>query len=450
MAIRGPTLWFSMPSSVRRDGLGKPDILPPRRISPEFRADARSDCGAVMWSGLTESDLRFWKDIAEFGRKAVLPHILEWDRDAVFPRPIWRKIGRQGLLALGLPRAHGGRGDLRRLALALDAFAYGSKDLGIVNSWGVHVAMASLTIAECGKPALKRRLLPKMASGTAIGAFALTEPEAGSNVGAMRTTAASDGAAFTISGRKSFVSNGPDADVVVVVARDPECGADAYSAFAVERSTPGFRTGAADAKTCIRTSSCGEIRLEGCRVPAENLLGTRGSAMQSVVMPALDRDRCVVWAGRLGRMRNILEDASAYATKRIQFGKPIARHQAILFKLSAIKIRLETAECLLTTTLDDLAAGKPVNDRAAIARYVLGKATMESADDAFQIFGGYGFDPTNHVERYHRDARLDGIGGGTDEIQQIIVGKQVIAGLDSAKPWLSPAVVPAVAAGGNA
>lgn len=400
-----------------------------------------------MWTGLTESDLRFWQEVATFARKFALPHVLAWDRDATFPRQLWRKIGRRNLLGLGLPKRMGGAGgDIARLALALDAFAYGSKDLGIVNSWGVHSAMAAQTIARTGVAGLRRRLLPALANGAKIGAFALTEPDAGSNIAAMRASIRRDGTGYVVSAHKVFVTNGPEADVFVIVARDSERGEDAYSAIVVERGTRGLTIGGADDKTCIRTSPCGDIRLKDCRVGAENLLGPRGKAMEAVVLPALDRDRCVVWAGRLGRLRAILEDATAYAGGRIQFGRPIARHQSILFKLASMKIGLETAESLLTNALSDLAAGGAVRERAAIAREALGLTTMASADDAFQIFGGYGFNPKNHVERYHRDARLDGIGGGTSEMQKIIIGKQLVSTVNRSAPWMSACILPQGAA----
>jgi alkylation response protein AidB-like acyl-CoA dehydrogenase len=396
-----------------------------------------------MWVGLTTADHEFWKETAVLARKSMLPNVLTWDRAASFPRDLWRTLGRKGLLGIPFPRSYGGSASgITRLAIAFDAFAYGSKDLGIVNSWGVHTAMAGLAILYSGSPSLKRQLLPAMAAGVRIGAFALTEPDAGSHVGAIRTTARRDGDGYILSGRKTFVTNGPIADVFIVVARDGDDSEDRFSAFVVNRGTSGLTIGPAVEKSCIRTSPCGDIELRDCRVGNDHLLGLPGEAMESVILPALDRDRCVVWAGRLGRLRSILEDATAYAAGRVQFGRPIAQHQAVLFKLADIKIRLEQAESLISSALARLERGECVRESAAIARYVLGTATMASADDAMQVFGGYAFYPKNHVERYHRDARLDGIGGGTMEIQKVIIGRQVVSSVDPQAAWLSSAVIP--------
>lgn len=396
-----------------------------------------------MWVGLTNSDRDFWKEVAIFARKRVLPNVLAWDRDAGFPCALWRSLGRKGFLGISFPRTLGGKsGSVTRLALALDAFAYGSKDLGIVNSWGVHSAMVGLAMRDAGNAALKRRYLPEMAAGRLVGAFALTEPTAGSHASAIQTTARQDGSSYVLSGRKSFVTNGPEADIFIIVARDADESKNRFSAFVVQRGTPGLVVGAAQDKTCIRTSQCCDIELNGCRVPVDRLLGPRGEAMDSIVLPSLDRDRCIVWAGRLGRLRSILEDATAYAMQRVQFGRPIARHQAILFKLADIKIRLDAAEALLSVVLSRLDRGEQVRESAAVARYVLGEATKDSADDAMQIFGGYGFYPKNHVERYHRDAQLDGIGGGTAEIQRLIIGRHVVSSIDPKRAWMSESVTP--------
>lgn len=396
-----------------------------------------------MWVGLTGSDAKLWEATASFARQSVLPKVLAWDRQGGFPEAFWQTLGRRGLLGIAFPRALGGKsGSFTRLALALDAFAYGSKDLGIVNSWGVHSAMAGLAILHSGNERLARMFLPRMAAGKWIGAFALTEPTAGSHAAGILTEARKDGSHYVLSGRKTFVTNGPSADFYVVIARDAGASADRFSAFVVQRETKGLVVGSAQDKSCIRSSECCDIELRGCRVAADQLLSPRGDAMNAIVLPALDRDRCVVWAGRLGRMRSILEDAAAYAMKRIQFGKPIAHHQAVLFKLAEMKVRLDSSEALLSIALSRLERGEAVRESAAVARYVLGEATRESASDAMQIFGGYGFYPKNHVERYHRDAQLDGIGGGTAEIQRLIIGRQVLASISQKDPWMSKAVRP--------
>ena len=395
-----------------------------------------------MWVGLGNSDRKFWTKGAIFARETVAPKVLDWDRTGRFPRTLWKTLSGKSLLGLGIPLTRGGAGGgLKRLALALDAFAYGSKDLGIVNSGGVHSAMVSSAISDAGSQLLKRRYLSKLFTGKVIGAFALTEPIAGSHAAGIQTTAKEEGNGYVLAGTKNFVTNGPDAGVFIIIARDVDRPEGSFSAFVVPRDTTGLVVGNAQEKSCIRTSQCCDITLNNCRIPADHLLGPRGGAMEKVVLPSLDRDRCIVWAGRLGRMRSILEDASTYALKRVQFGKPLARHQAILFKLAEIKIRLEASESLLSIAVERLASGQDVREIASIARFVLGEATKNSADAAMQIFGGYGFYPENHVERYHRDAQLDGIGGGSAEIQKLIIGRQVVTALND-PAWLSGAVQP--------
>jgi len=335
---------------------------------------------------------------------------------------------------------------LTRLAIALDAFAYGSKDLGIANSWGVHSAMAGTAIDRWAVESVRKRLLPGMASGKQIAAFALTERSAGSDAASIETTARRDRRGFVLSGQKTFVTNSVQADVFVVIARDADLGDRSFSAFVVDGGARGLRVGPAMEKTCIRTSPCGDVELNECRVSEQCLLGERGTAFPAIVLPALDLDRCVVWAGRLGRLRNILEDVTAYAAKRKQFGQAIGLHQAVLFKIAEIRASLESCETVLSAALLRLSQGQPARSVAAVARYVLGLATMMAADHAMQTFGGYAFDPRNLVERYHRDARLDGIGGGTTEIQRLILGRETLALLDSDGPWMSSFVVPAALA----
>jgi len=326
----------------------------------------------------------------------------------------------------------------------MDAFAYGSKDAGIVNSWGVHSAMAGIPIVTTGSKAQQERYVPAMAAGELIAAFALTEPSAGSDASAIQTRAVRDGDAYVLSGDKCFVTNGPVADVFVVIALTTMPDAkERATAFLVDRGTPGLFVGASRDKSCIRTSPLSDIHLEGCRVLTTQRLGEEGAAFERVVLPALDWDRAVVWAGRLGRLRTILDDSVMYARTRKQFGKPIGHHQAIGFKLADIKVALDAAERLLARALRDLDEGRSARLSAAVARLFLGEAVMAAAGAAAQVYGGYGFYPENHVERYYRDAKLDGIGGGTSEVQRLIISRTLLAeelghGADGIPSWLLP------------
>lgn len=396
-----------------------------------------------MWPELSDSDREFWRRIVAFAKAEVLSHVLEWDRQGSFPRKLWITLGEAGLLGLPFPAEYGGAGAGALLtALAMDAFAYGSKDLGIVNSWGTHTGMAGMAIARTGTSAQKEKYLPELAGGRLVAAFALSEPMAGSHAAALTCRAIRDGSLYVISGEKCFVTNGPTADVFIIIARTKEGGGDPFTAFIVERDTPGLQVGSSREKTCIRTSPMGDVRLEDCRIPAEGRLGEEGQAFETIVFPALDWDRCVVWAGRLGRLRTIIEDSVIYAQRRRQFGKPIIQHQAIAFKLADMKVRLDAGAGLFSRALARLDRGESVRLEAAIARLFLGEAVMSSASEATQIFGGYGFYPENHVERYYRDAKLDGIGGGTLEIQRLIISR-FLGGRDGADDvWMSPWILP--------
>lgn len=382
----------------------------------------------------------FWQEVVAFARAEVLPHVLQWDRNAAVPREFWRTLAKKGLLGLPLPSRFGGASaSARRTAVALDAFAYGSKDLGIVNSWGCHMAMAGMAIVAGRSVDQQQRYLPGMAAGELIAAFALTEPEAGSHAAAMRTRAVRDGQDYVLDGEKCFVTNGPVADLFVVIAQMDLDGRDRPTAFIVERGAPGLIVLPQREKSCIRTSPLCDIRLERCRVAASQQLGEPGRAFETLVLPALDWDRCVVWAGRLGRLRNLLEDSVTYSRRRQQFGKPIAQHQAIAFKLADMKVALDAAEQLLSRALSDLDEGRSARLSAAVARLFLGESVMAAAADAAQVYGGYGFYPENHVERYYRDAKLDGIGGGTFEIQRLIISRALFEGDgSSAARWLLP------------
>jgi len=314
---------------------------------PPFEKKLTVPCAAPSQTEL----LDVWRNTAELGRIEVRPHILEWDRLARFPREIWQTLGDAGLLGLPFPKAFGGSGKTaQHLAAALDGFAYGSKDLGIVNSWGVHTGMAGVAVAKFGTRDQQERYLPRMASGKIVAAFAISEPEAGSHASAIRTSALRDNNSYILSGEKAFVTNGPDADLFIITTQVESDTGPKPTAFLLER-VPGLHVGPQLEKSCIRTSSINNIQMNECRVPASQRLGEEGQAFEAIVPLALNWDRAAVWGGRLGRLRSILEDSIVYASKRVQFGKPIGKHQSIGFKLADMKVRLDAAEYLLQGAL---------------------------------------------------------------------------------------------------
>ena len=247
--------------------------------------------------------------------------------------------------------------------------------------------MVGMALVEFGTPEQQSRYLPGMAAGDMIAGFALTEPEAGSHAANMRTSIRRDGDDYIVSGSKSFVTNAPDADLIIVVGRMDDTAADdagrgTHSALIVERESAGLTIGPARDKSCIQTSPLADVELDDCRVPSDQRLGEEGRAFETIAMSALNWDRCVVWAGRLGRLRTIIEDCLAYGTAREQFDRPIARHQTIAFKLADMKLRLNAAEALMAEAIARLDQGRSVRMEASIARLHLGEATMASANDA--------------------------------------------------------------------
>lgn len=377
----------------------------------------------------SEEQLAFYKSVKEFAQKVVAPGAHERDVESRFDRSVWDQLGEFGLLGLPVPEEHGGSGaDIITTCLALEALAEGGGDAGLGLSVGAHVTIGTVPIWLHGTDEQKAKYLPKLCSGEWIGAMAITEPEAGSDTASIKCRARRDGDDWVINGSKIFITNGSIADTVIVIAvTDPEAGAgQGISAFIVEKGTPGFGVERDLDKMGTRSSPLSLLHFDDCRVPHDNMLGQEGAALWQIGFECFDWERTVMVAGTIGSMKATLDHAITYAKERVAFGKPIAKHQAIQHKIAEMKAHLDAARLVLYRAAWLKQEGHPHQVEASVAKYLVAEFAMRNALEATQIFGGYGYIKEYPVERSMRDAKLIAIGGGTSEIQKMIIARTLL------------------------
>lgn len=371
----------------------------------------------------------FYDTVVKFAADVVAAEAGQRDRDGRFDRAVWDACGELGLCGLPISEAHGGSGaDCVTTALALEALAYGGKDAGLGLSLGAHLVIGSKPIELHGTEAQKAHYLPRLASGEWIGAFGITEPEAGSDTAALRSTGRRESDGWVLNGTKTFITNGPVCDVFTVVVRtDPQASAGAgMTAFIVDGDTPGLSVGADLDKMGNRSSPTSEMIMTDVRVPDSQRLGDEGTALWQVAFECFDWERTVMLGSAIGGMDRQLADCLAYATEREAFGKPIAAYQAISHKLADMKIRLETARLALRYAAWLKDEGKPHMVEASLAKAHVAECAAASADDAIQLHGGWGYIKEFDVERAWRDAKLTSLGGGTTEIQKLVIARTLL------------------------
>ena len=360
----------------------------------------------------------------DFAETYIRPHVMEWDEAQIFPRDLFTQLGEQGFLGVLVPESYGGSGlGYNEYITVIDEIAQVCGSIGL--SVAAHNSLCTNHILMFGTEEQKQKYLPRLASGEHIGAWGLTEPNTGSDAGRMRTTAERDGEYFVLNGAKNFITHGISGDVAVVIVRTGELlDSHGMTAFIVERGTPGFRGGKKENKLGMRASETAELIFDNCRIHESQMLGQEGEGfIQS--MKILDGGRISIAALSLGIARGALNAAIAYAQEREQFGKPIAKFQGIAFKLADMATRVEAAE-LLTRQAGDLKdQGKKVTKESAMAKYYASEAAVSVADDAVQVFGGYGYTKDYPVEKFYRDAKLCTIGEGTSEIQKLVISRQL-------------------------
>ena len=377
---------------------------------------------------LTEMQADIANLARDFAEKRLVPTVKERDEKETFDRSILDEMGQLGLLGIPWAEEDGGVGaDFLSLAVACEEIA--KVDPSIALSFEVHTMLCSWPIWKFGTPAQKAKYLKPLAEGTKLGAFGLTEPNAGTDALNGSTTAVkNEDGSYTLNGSKVFNTNGGEAEVTVVfAATDKTKGAKGMSAFIVEKGTEGFTYGKKEVKMGIRASVQRELVFQNVRIPAENLLGKEGDGFK-IAMMTLDGGRVGVGAQALGIAEGAYNEAVKYAKERVQFGKPIATKQAIAFMLADMKVKIETARLAVYKAAWKMGQGdgKSYSMDASIAKKYASDIAMQVTTDAVQVFGGYGFTREYPVERYMRDAKITQIYEGTNQVQQMVISGVIL------------------------
>jgi alkylation response protein AidB-like acyl-CoA dehydrogenase len=363
--------------------------------------------------------------IREFAVREIIPFQREWDEKQEFPVPLFKKLGELGIMGVLVPHQYHGAGfGYPEYVTAVSEVAKFDGSIGL--SVAAHNSLCTGHILQFGNEEQKQKWLPKLATAEYIGAWGLTEPNTGSDAGNMKTIAKKDGQDWVINGAKNFITHGKYGDIAVVIARTGEIGdSHGMTAFVVERNTPGFSAGRKEDKLGMRASETSEMIFDHCKIPDTNRLGEIGEGfIQS--LKVLDGGRISIAALSLGIARASLEASVQYSKERQQFNQPIANFQGISFKLAQMATELEAATLLTFRA----AALKDSNQRAskesAMAKYYASEVAVKLANEAVQIFGGYGYTKDYPVEKYYRDAKLCTIGEGTSEIQKVVIARDIL------------------------
>ncbi len=374
---------------------------------------------------LTEEQQMIRKMARDFAEKEIAPVAGEMDEKGEFPWELIRRMASLGFLGLPIPEEYGGAGaDSVSFAVAMEEIARASGSIALFLD--AHTSLACEAILRFGSEEQRRRYLAPLARGEKIGAFALTEPEAGSDAASIKTRATLDGGEWVLNGQKVFITNGSIADVVVVAAvTDPEKGHHGISNFIVEKGVPGFRPGHDEEKMGLKGCVTSELFFEDCRIPKENLLGEEGEGFKQF-LNVLDNGRIAIGAMAVGLAQAALEASIAYAKERVQFGRPIAQFQAIQWMLADMATQIEAARLLTYQAAFLKDQGVRFTKEAAMAKLFASEVAERACHAAIQIHGGYGYTKDYPVERFYRDARLTEIGEGTSEIQRLVIARQVL------------------------
>jgi len=375
---------------------------------------------------LSEEQRMIREMVRDFAENEIMPIASEIDREGRFPFETFKKMGELGIMGLPWPEEYGGAGaDTVCYAIAVEEISRACGSHGI--SYAAHISLGSSPIYLFGSEEQKRKYLTPLARGEAIGAFGLTEPEAGSDAGSTKTTAVSDGNEWVINGAKSLITNGPIAGTVITAAKtDPSArGSHGISTFIVETDRPGFSVGKEEDKFGLRGSPTSQLFYEECRIPKENLLGKEGEGFGQI-LDVLDGGRISIGAMALGLGQAALEASVKYAKERHQFERPIADFQAVQWIIADASTRLEAARLLVykSAYLED--QGRKFTKEAAMGKLFASEAAELACFNAMQIYAGYGYTKDYPVERFYRDNRLTQIGEGTSEIQRLVIARQVL------------------------
>ncbi|WP_340119964.1 acyl-CoA dehydrogenase family protein [Pelagibius sp. 7325] len=376
---------------------------------------------------LTEEQSLIRDTARQFARAQLAPHAAEWDRDSRFPREAIAAMGELGFLGMLVPPEWDGAGaDHVSYALALMEVAAGDGACSTIMS--VHNSVGCMPILKFGTPEQQERFLKPMARGEMLGAFCLTEPQAGSDAAAIKTRAERDGNHYVLNGVKQFITSGKNADVAIVFAvTDPAAGKRGISAFIVPTDTPGYRVASVEKKLGQKASDTCQIVFDDLRLTPDLLLGEEGQGYR-IALANLEGGRIGIAAQSVGMARAAYEAALAYAQERRSFGKPIFEHQAVAFRLADMATKIHGAELMVLEAAALRDAGRPCLKEAAMAKLAASEMAEQVCSDAIQIHGGYGYLSDFPVERIYRDVRVCQIYEGTSDIQRLVIARHLTAG----------------------
>lgn len=373
---------------------------------------------------LTEEQTMIRDMARAFAQEQLAPHAADWDRSHTFPHDAVRQMGELGLLGMVIPEAWGGAGaDYVSFALAIEEVAAGDGACSTIMA--VHNSVACMPIFKFGSDAQKERYLKPMAKGELLGAFCLTEPQAGSDAAALRMRAVRDGDGWVLNGVKQFITSGKTAQIAIVFAvTDPALGKKGISAFIVPTATKGYIVTRVEDKMGQRASDTAQIALEDLRLPADHLLGRDGEGYK-IALSNLEGGRIGIAAQSVGMARAAFEAACAYAKDRQAFGKPIIEHQAVAFRLADMATEIDAARLLVLRAAQLRDQGAPCLKEASMAKLFASEMAERVCSKAIQVFGGYGYVTDFPVERIFRDVRVSQIYEGTSDVQRLVIGRAI-------------------------
>jgi alkylation response protein AidB-like acyl-CoA dehydrogenase len=374
---------------------------------------------------LTEEQQEIKRLAREFAESEIAPNRLAWDEAEHFPVDLMKKLAGLGFLGILFPQEYGGAG-LGYIEYVAVIEEVSRVDGGIGLSLAAHNSLCSNHIFTFGTEAQKRQFLVPLASGEKLGAWGLTEPEAGSDAGGTQTTAVRDGDSYVLNGSKTFTTHGTYGDTFVLMAvTDRSKGNKGISAFILEKGTAGLRPGKKESKLGCRSSDTSEVILEDCRIPASHLLGQEGQGFINC-LEILDGGRISIAALAVGMAQGAFEASLSYARQRKQFGQPISEFQAIQWKLADMATEIEAARLLTYRAASLKNQQRPATQEASMAKLFASEMSVRAATEAIQIHGGYGYTKDYPVEKFYRDSKICTLGEGTSEIQRLVIARQLL------------------------
>lgn len=378
-------------------------------------------------SVLSHQERELFRDnFRKFLSKEVEPYYTQWEKAEIFPRELWNKLGENGYLAVDVPEEYGGYGaDLSLSAIVIEEFARNNY-MALASSVSVHSDIVTPYIQHLGSEEQKQKWLPKMVSGEVVGAIAMTEPGAGSDLQGMRTSAVLKDGQYTINGQKTFITNGQHCDVIVVATKtDPNAGAKGVTLFTVDATLPGFQRGRNLEKMGLHCGDTSELFFDNVQVPESEILGGLGMGFANL-MNELPRERLILAVSAICACEGMLESTVEYVTERKAFGSQVSQFQNTRFKLAELKTQIEVNKAYIRQCTTKYEAGELSTVEASMAKLATTELQSKVADECLQLFGGYGYMMEYGISRAYMDARIQRIYGGTSEIMKEIIARSLV------------------------